>query len=152
MTLVHARALLGIGKILFSLSSLSKNLTISITSTGLLRWLNHADHSRAQSYSLLRKTTISSPEPELPLPSATGNGRSGKSWFRFNCALVKLLSHLTKRPSRGNFPLHAHWNIIVPLQFSFTWLLIDVSSNLKRQSFHNWKDCKEDWRNIHLFQ
>ena len=67
--------ILGIGKI-FSLSSLSKNLTISTTSTRLLRWLNHADHSRAQSYSLLRKTTISSPEPELHLSSGTGNGRS----------------------------------------------------------------------------
>ena len=112
--------ILGIGKIFFSLTSLSKNLTISTTSTRLLRWLNHADHSRAQSYSLLRKTTISSPEPELHLSSGPGNGRSSKSWSRFNCAFVKMLTHLTKRSSQGNFPLHAHWNIIAPLQFSFT--------------------------------
>ena len=139
MTLVHARAVLGIVKILFSLSSLSKNLTMSITSTRLLRWLNHADHSRAQRYSLMRKTTTWSPEPELPLSSGTGNGRSGKSWFRFNCAFVKLLTHLTKKPSRGNFPLHAHWNIIAPLQYflyvtfdrCIKWLERTVLSQLK---------------------
>ena len=97
--------ILGIGKIFFSLSSLSKNLTISTTSTRLLRWLNHADHSRAQSYSLLRKTTISSPEPELPLSSGTGNGRSRKSWSRFNCAFCEVAYPFVKETFPREFSL-----------------------------------------------
>ena len=69
-----------------------------------------------------------------------------KSRFRFNCACVKLFTHLmTKRSSRGNFALLAHWYIIVPKQFFFTWPLIDVSSNLKGLS-------KRPKKNICLFK
>ena len=45
-----------------------------------------------------------------------------KSWFRFNCACVKLFTHLTKRRSEmvGKFSLLAHCcNFLFPKQFFF---------------------------------
>ena len=45
-----------------------------------------------------------------------------KSWFRFNCACVKLFTHLTKRRSQmqGKFSLQAHCcNFLFPKQFLF---------------------------------
>ena len=44
-----------------------------------------------------------------------------------NPGYVKLLTHLIETSSQRNFPLHAHWYIIVPVQFFFTWLLIATS-------------------------
>ena len=62
-----------------------------------------------------------------------------KSWFRFNCACLKLFANWTKRSSRGNFALLIHcYNLLVSKQFFFlTWPLNDVF-NTKESSR---KDC-----------
>ena len=61
------------------------------------------------------------------------------TWFRFNCACVKLFTHLTKKSSQGKFSLLAHcYNWLFPKQFFFLWPLVDVFGEERQVT---WKDC-----------
>ena len=62
-----------------------------------------------------------------------------ETWFRFNCACVKLFTHLTKKSSQGKFSLLTHcYNLLFPKQFFFLSPLVDVFGE-ERQVI--WKDC-----------
>ena len=61
------------------------------------------------------------------------------TWFRFNCACVKLFTHLTKKSAQGKFSLLAHCcNLLFPKQFFFLWPLVDVFGEERQVT---WKDC-----------
>ena len=61
------------------------------------------------------------------------------TWFRFNCACVKLFTHLTKKSSQGKFSLLAHChNLLFPKQFFFLWPLVHVFGEERQVT---WMDC-----------
>ena len=76
-----------------------------------------------------------------PADEATTSLEESKTgtWFRFNCAWVKLFTHLTKKSSQGKFSLLAHcYNLLFPKQFFFLSPLVDVFSEERQVT---WKDC-----------
>ena len=81
---------------------------------------------RMRQYELLKQSRSQSIRYFCPADRATNaleESKTGttKSWFRFNCACVKLFTHLTKRRSemQGKFSLLAHCcNFLFPSSFS----------------------------------
>ena len=74
------------------------------------------------------------------------------TWFRFNCACVKLFTHLTKKSSQGKFSLLAHcYNLLFPKQFFFLWPLVDVfgEENVHLFKHDEWTFVSHD--DIHSF-
>ena len=75
-----------------------------------------------------------------------------ETWFRFNCACVKLFTHLTKKSSQGKFSLLAHChNLLFPKQFFFLWPLVDVfgEENVYLFKHDEWTFVSHD--DIHSF-
>ena len=87
-----------------------------------------------------RQTRLQSLRYFCPADEATTALEESKTgtWFPFNCACVKLFTHLTKKSSRGKFPLLAHcYNLLFPKQFFFLWPLVDVFGEERQVT---WKD------------